>query len=412
MRRALALALLALPALIRAEAPQRFTLPNGLRVVHLEDHDRPLLRARLHLDLLPEDAPPARPEALRLALRMLDRGEVGTLKAAAADEAMENAGIRLVEELGPDGVSWRLVARSRDQDRALGLLGDRVIRAVFDPFTLAAQRVAARQEGERQATTPAMRLRQILEPLPALRPPSAERLQAVTMEDLLAVRARVFRPDRAVLVLQGDLGLEQAKQVVLLTFGTWTAQAAPATAPAVPPPPQGPVRLAMDGLPLRVQAVAAAPPELTPEARALLEQLVPGDPLLAPVDLRIESAGAVATLEGDPAAPASVAALTERLMGRLEALRQRGFSEADLRRARAAWTAGRSLLTLDPEARIDEALAFARGRAALSARMEALTLEALNAALRRWLDPARFRVGAAGPADALKDEAPKAPPKS
>ena len=42
--------------------------------------------------------------------------------------------------------------------------------------------------------------------------------------------------------------------------------------------------------------------------------------------------------------------------------------------------------------------------------MKALTLEALNAGLRSWLDPKRLRTGAAGPPEALAQLAPQDPP--
>ena len=418
-------ATLALPGLLWAQSPagptgiQRFTLPNGLRVVHLEDHERPLVRIRLQLDLEPGDGPPGRPELAVLALRMLDQADAGSLKAQDIDEALEGSGIRLIQGLDHEGISWRLAARSRDQDRALGLLADRVLRAVFDPFVLEIQRLACWREAGRLDASPHARLRRALEPEQSLRTPTIAGLGAVTLEDLLAFRARAFRPDRAVLILHGDLGLEQAKRLVLLSFGTWTA-APPAPPASVAPAPNapaatalaastpaaptstalepGPLLIPAPGAPLRAQVVAAAPADLAPEAEALLMLLLPGDPALFPAKLRIEPPCLVATLDGETSARVARASLGARL----EALRQRGFTEADLRRARAAWTAGRALLTLHPEARIVEAMKEIRSRAIHPARLEALTVEALNGALRRWLEPARLRVGLTGDPEVLK----------
>ena len=53
-------------------------------------------------------------------------------------------------------------------------------------------------------------------------------------------------------------------------------------------------------------------------------------------------------------------------------------------------------MSLHPEAMVDEALAEARGRAVSPARLEAVTLDHLNGALRRWLDPAHLRTGVVG----------------
>ena len=55
--KALLLAGLAAVALQAQPAVQRFTLPNGLRVLHLEDHEHPLVRVRIHVRVEPSDTP-------------------------------------------------------------------------------------------------------------------------------------------------------------------------------------------------------------------------------------------------------------------------------------------------------------------------------------------------------------------
>jgi len=395
-----ALAALLLAAQGLAQAPvraQTFSLPNGLRVILLEDHERPLVRARLHLPLERETA--AHPGLAPLALRVLGHSDAGAFRIGDFEQLLAGAGIELIPALRSDGLSWSLLARSRDQDLALGLLADRVFRSILDPTTLEAERLACWRETERLEATPRAKLRLLLEPDWTLQAPTLDSLTAVTYEDLLAFFARVLRPDRAVLVLQGDLGQEQAKRLVLLSFGTWTVRPQP-TVPASPPPasPAAPpvqrVELPAPGLPPRAMAVAVEPEDLEPEVEALLALLLPGDPVLFPAQLRLEGLDLVATLEAE--APGSAPAIEASLLERLQALRQRGFTEADLRRARTAWSAGRALSGLHPGALVDEALAETRGRAVAPARMAALTVETLNAGLRRWLDPARLRTGVLG----------------
>jgi hypothetical protein len=90
------------------------------------------------------------------------------------------------------------------------------------------------------------------------------------------------------------------------------------------------------------------------------------------------------------------------LQGRLEALRQRGFTQADLNHARVAWFARRGLDSLHPEAQMDRALAEALEQGVAEDRLKALPLDALNLGLRNWLDPANMRMGASGDPDDLK----------
>jgi predicted Zn-dependent peptidase len=228
-------------------------------------------------------------------------------------------------------------------------------------------------------------------------------LGAITLEDLLVFRARVLRPDRAVLVLHGDLGLEQAKRLVLLSLGTWTGQeplpayaVLPPATPSLPPgTPEALVRIPVPGGGLRIQAAAAQPGDPGPEPAALLGLLVPGDPALGPVRVDLEGRWLMASLEGPDATMI-------RLRERLDALRQRGFTQAELDRARSAWEAGRGLESLEPDRKLGAALAEAAGQQVQEPRMRALSLAALNDALRRWLDLSNLRFGATGDPEALK----------
>lgn len=395
--RPLLLAGLALSLAAQPKA-QRFALPNGLRVVLLEDHERPLVRALLHLALEPGDTPPGHQGLGPLTLRMMDRSDAGDLKPADFDRLWEAAGIQVTRTLQAGGLTWRLAARSRDQDRALGLLADRLLRTVLDPQLLELQRLACWQEEERRRTSPRVALRDALDPDPGLRPTQAG-LGAVGLDDLLRFKARVFQPSRAVLILHGDLGLEQAKRLVFLSLGSWTAPAAPPPEPApsivassVLVPQASPlVRIPPRGLPPRAQALAAPPEGLSHEAAALLSLLLPGDPAWFPAEARVENGCLVATLDATPGSRPGD--MWTRLQQRLEAVNRRGFTQADLDQARAAWLARRSVESLDPDAEMASALAEALGRGASPKRMRALTLEDLNAGLRRWLDPARRHGG-------------------
>ena len=401
--------LLATVALHAQPRVQPFVLPNGLRVFHLEDHEHPLVRAHLQVDLRPADTPAGLGGLSALTLRMFQASASTEGKSDDFDLLLESSGIQLTREATPTGLAWQVVARSRDQDRALGLLAENILRTVFDPATVWRQAAACWRDQEPLGVPAQVRLRRALAVAPGEQPTQAS-LSAINLEDLIAFRSRVFRPERAVLVLHGDLGLEQAKRLVLLNLGSWVGPALPAAKAAVrpQPTPEGPLRIPAPGAGLTLQAVAPPPPELAPEILALLDLLVPGDPLLPPVRITLEGCGLVATLEAGPDTAAPLALTT--LQGRLLALGHRGYTQVELEHARSAWLARRSLDSLHPEALLAAALAEAQGRGATLGSMKALTLEALNAGLRSWLDPKRLRTGAAGPPEALAQLAPQDPP--
>lgn len=400
--------LLAFSLSLRAQpAAQGFSLPNGLRVVLLEEHEHALVRANLHLRIEPGDVPASRQGLPLLFHRMFDHAETADLKAGELDRMLEDSGILLAQSMEPGGLTWRLVARSRDQDRAMGLLADRLMRTLIDPSILEAQRLACRRQVERPEGSPHARLRQALTQDPASRP-TLDSLNAIRLEDLLAFRAKVIRPERAILILHGDLGLEQAKRLVMLSLGSWAPQeppsprnppASPASAPA-PSTPADALRIPDPGKGIRIQTMASRPRDPAPEAAELLNLLVPGDAGLLSVQVAIENGCLLATLDGESGTPGSH--LWSLLQERLEALRRRGFAQDDLDRARVAWFARRSLDSLHPEAQMDRALAEALGYGRSDERMKALSLDALNTGLRNWLDPAKLRMGASGDPGDLK----------
>jgi hypothetical protein len=386
---------------------QGFTLQNGLRVLHLEDHEHPLLRARLYVRIEAGDTPAGHQGLPLLLYRMTDHAETADLKAGDLDRILEDAGIQLTQFLEPSGFTWQLVARSRDQDRAMGLLADRLLRTLFDPAHLETQRLALQRQLDQREGSPHERLRRALSQDPASRPTLAS-LKAITLQDLLAYRAQVWRPERAILILHGDLGLEQAKRLVLLSLGSWTSQkppppGRPSSRSISAPPPSTPgdaPRIPAPGAGIRVQALACRPAGLAPEGYELLSLLVPGEASLSPVQVALEKGCLMATADGEVGTSGSM--IWSLLQGRLEALRQRGFTQADLNHARVAWFARRGLDSLHPEAQMDRALAEALEQGVAEDRLKALPLDALNLGLRNWLDPANMRMGASGDPDDLK----------
>ena len=283
----------------------------------------------------------------------------------------------------------------------MGLLADRLLRSVFLPSVLASQRVACWQEEEGTSAAPKERLKRLLLRDPSWRP-TQKSLEAITLQDLLTYRTRVLRPDRAILILHGDLGLEQAKRLVLLSLGSWVVQQPSQGAADTPslPAAEGPLTIPDSGMGLRIQAVANRPEDPSPEVAALLGLLVPGDPGLFPMRVELDDRRLLATLDSPGGNPGQQSMTL--FLERLRVLRGHEFRQLDLDRARSAWLSRRSLESLYPETQMDSALAEALGRGVKDDRLKAVTPEVLNATLRAWLDPANLRIGVVGDPELLK----------
>jgi hypothetical protein len=329
--------LIALAVAAQPPAPPRaFRLPNGLQVQLLEDHERPLVRAELRVALEPAD--PLR----ELGLALLRHGGSGHRSGAEFDRAVDTLGLDLRQSDEASAVRWSLLARSRDQDLALGLLADLVLRPAFDGAELEAERGRA-FDRLTQAAPLAQAEAAFRRAALGLPTPTEESLGKLTTADFGAWHRRALRPERAVLVLVGDLDGAQARQLASLSFGTWSAdQAAAPPAPVVPP--KEPLLVSLTGAPTEVRA-ALSP--LDPNASALVpwarQRLAP-----AGIDLE-DSAGLLAArLQG--AVGDKARDLQPRLLAALASLAG-GPSEAELASLQADLQARARLLPLHPAER-------------------------------------------------------------
>lgn len=325
-------------------------LPNGLTARLQEDHEAPLIRLEGLLPISPAEVPEALPGLPTLLLATLAPGPKGNRSASEFQALAEGSAIRLDLRAEGRGLRVSLICRSRDQELAFGLLGDLLARNLPDPTLLEGART--RLFRDLRDSAQAGRARWIAEVSgSAFLPPPEGTLIKAGHGDLEALQARIFRPERLRLELQGDLSPSQAQQLLLLALGAWQPRPG---APLPPSPP--PSRSALLPLPEAVGTLWLALPVLPPEdpAGALLALLLPE---------RLEGLQGTGRT-GDPWRLRQTAATPGEALRALEArLGALAFTEADTDGARRAWRGQQALLGLEPSR-------------ALEARLEGLPTEA------------------------------------
>jgi predicted Zn-dependent peptidase len=378
---------LLLPAVLlgslAAGEPQEFRTLNGLRVLLEPRHERPLVRLELRTAWEARELPGGKECAGELMGAILERCGAGGLNRFALERSLGDRGLKLTFKGRRGSLAWTMLADSQDQEEAFQFLA----HAVFRP-ALAEGVSAIQREAKRDALSEA-----------AFRAALGFPMEGVTsceldLPELLALHGRLVRPERSVLVIQGDLNLAQARQLVSLHLGTWApAPVAPAVGDNAPV--SAPECLRVPGGAALVLAGSAAP-EGNARTRAvhvllglILERTFQ--------DFAGESVALEAPrLEGD-AGPLlfrvlpSVSGNAERhLKERLQRLVAQGFGAPELARAKAQWRAERSALALHPEEQI-----FVRSRGALLGDpadfLGEIQLEEVNEALRIRLSPKNLR---------------------
>ncbi|MBL0210312.1 MAG: insulinase family protein [Holophagaceae bacterium] len=425
MRLVLAAWLLALPLAAQPTGIQSFHLPNGLRVLFLENHRHPLIRLQLRSTWAPRDfsEPSPSPETKGkvpegpmplepLALGLLDRCSVGNRSRAAFNRTLEERGLSLRLSGEPDGPVWNLDGGSPEAESAFSLLADATTRPIPDGGDLDGQRlrlIHALQEPGGHAAARQEFLRLLERPDLPLEPLTEKGLGQIHLEALQRSISATLRPGRAVLAISGDLNLSQARQLAQTNFGTWNGgsgkdalSSLPSAVPTVST--KGVKRprtlVASD----RMETIIALPARVTavPQraAQELLSLWLPRR--LGPDRCRIYL-GAAGWRSLILAADASEASLRAEL----SAVAGSGLETKELEQAKALWIADRRALALHPQ----DQLSLAAKETLLGAGpseqdIRGVGLAGFNAALRSWLDldAARILVFEGGRAPGTKTE--------
>ncbi len=203
--------------------PQGTALSNGMGLITERRPGTGIVALELFIDagLLREE----KPGLAYLTGRMLDEG-TQTRSAEALAEEIEDVGGTL--DLGSTGASTRV--RAEDLPLALEVLADVVRRPAFpaEAVPWAKRRIAAELQSDRD--DPAFRADLIFRGLvygehPYARDPrgAAREIARLTLDDVKAHHARLFRPDQTFLVAVGDFEPRRLHSLVKAHFGTWEA---------------------------------------------------------------------------------------------------------------------------------------------------------------------------------------------
>ena len=241
------------PRPLTIAAPTEQALPNGLRIITSRREGVPLVTAVLVV-LSGSEADP--PQLSGLASMTADLLTQGTRHYTAPELAAA------AEALGgslESGAGWgqslvTITVLTPKLDAALGLVAEAALEPTFAPEEIDRLRTqtldglkVAYARASTLASLAVARLTYGTSPWghPASGTPVS--LPRIGRADLVALHRTLFRPDRAVLILTGDIRPDAALALARRHFGSWKAPAeASAAAPAVPASAQGPAMVAID----------------------------------------------------------------------------------------------------------------------------------------------------------------------
>jgi len=222
---------LALPAMVER------TLPNGLRLVIVEQHELPVVDAQLVIRTGSEADPAGKAGLATLTANLLDEG-TGTRDALALAEEVGFLAIRLGTFAGLEQSTVSLHTTRATLDSAMALMADVVLRPSFPEkeFTrLKNERLTGLLQEQDRGPAMADRAYAALvygEDHPYGRSTSGvkESVESLSLDDTRQFWSTWYRPNNATLVLVGGLSLAEAEALAARAFGGW----ARATLPPAP----------------------------------------------------------------------------------------------------------------------------------------------------------------------------------
>lgn len=199
-------------------------LPNGLRLIVQPETISRTVSVFGRVKSNPDLQMPEKKEGVAEVLDGLFSYGTTSLNRLAFQEALDEIGAN--ETAGP-GFSLQVLADGFE--KGVQLLADNLLAPALpeDAFKVVQEETKSSVAGRLQTPNYLSRraLRMALYPAgdPALRQATPETVGSLTLEDVKAYYAKVFRPDLTTIVVTGHVTPEQAKTVIQKYFGEWKA---------------------------------------------------------------------------------------------------------------------------------------------------------------------------------------------
>lgn len=209
------------------------TLPNGLRLVLLENHKQPALWLQLALPAGSIRDPRDKVGLAQLTAQMLDKG-AGTRDESQIADTVDSLGANLSASAGTDFLTISINGLSPQADALFALLADVALRPSFPSDSF--ERTRRRTQGaiatslSQAATLDQAALSRLVfgaHPYGSFPEGTPKTLAALTTQDLQQFHDTYFTPEGATLFLVGDLTPVQAMAHAQAAFGSWPRKTLP-----------------------------------------------------------------------------------------------------------------------------------------------------------------------------------------
>ncbi len=218
--------------------PFRFTLPNGLTVYILENHELPVVKITLIVKSGSMYDPPGKEGVSELTASLMRTG--GTLKMTpqVLDETLDYYAANIEPVAALEQTQWSVFALKKDFENVLGIFSQLFQEPLFDDSRLKLGKDLKSEEIRRLPDDPQNWAfkefnRLLYHGNPRGRLPTLKTIKNIQKSDLVECHRRHYSPGNMIMALSGDIRREAAEKLIRNTFGSWDTkgQIVPVTAP-------------------------------------------------------------------------------------------------------------------------------------------------------------------------------------
>lgn len=234
---------LARPRPLEFEPPaiERVVMANGLTVFLLEDHELPLIEARVITRVGSIYEPAEQVGLASLTGTVMRTGGTTTVPGDALDEELESKAMVIETGIGTEMGTASLSCLREDVERGVELLADVLRHPAFpqEKIDLAVnqmrEQIRRRNDDPQEIARREFRWLLYGQDNPWARLPSMATLDAIGREDLVAFHSAWYHPNNTMLGVAGDFERDAMLALIERHFGDW-----PAVPVEIPPPPPVP----------------------------------------------------------------------------------------------------------------------------------------------------------------------------
>jgi zinc protease len=207
--------------------PKKVTLPNGMIVMMLEDHELPtievLARIRTGSRLVPAD----KTGLTDVFGDVLRTGGTKSMTGDQIDDFLEARGARIESGVGETSANAEAWCLKQDFPEVLKVLADVLRNPVFDEKKIMVSKSQVGTGIARRNDNPQQIMFREFEKLiygadsPYTRVPEFATLGSVTRDDLVAFHKKYYAPNRIILGVVGDFNPQEMEGKLKAAFGDW-----------------------------------------------------------------------------------------------------------------------------------------------------------------------------------------------